>query len=86
MIARPATAVPALSSAVGMGQNIGRPVRAPMVAMLRPMIAITGLWAKLTAITRPRAPISIGTTKCQRRSLRRSAERPTSNMNTPASR
>ncbi|MNG28839.1 hypothetical protein D3C84_1141630 [compost metagenome] len=71
---------------MGIGQNIGRPVRAPMVAMLRPTMAIAGLCAKLTAISRPTAPISIGTTRCQRRSLRRSAERPTSSMNTPASR
>ncbi|MNT01918.1 hypothetical protein D3C72_1364050 [compost metagenome] len=72
--------------AVGTGQNIGRPVSAPMVAMVKPRIAMAGLAAKFTAITRPIAPISIGTTKCQRRSLRRSAERPTTSMNTAASR
>ncbi|MCY1438337.1 hypothetical protein D9M71_545310 [compost metagenome] len=71
---------------MGIGQNIGRPVSAPMVAIDRPRIAMAGLAAKFTAISRPMAPISIGTTRCQRRSLRRSAERPHRIMNTPASR
>ncbi|MNY61222.1 hypothetical protein D3C86_1978810 [compost metagenome] len=57
-----------------------------MVAMVRPRIAMAGLAAKFTAISSPSAPINIGTTKCQRRSWRRSAERPTISMNTAASR
>ncbi|MNP16794.1 hypothetical protein D3C76_1092020 [compost metagenome] len=48
-------------------------------------MAIGGLPAKFTAISKPMAPISMGTTRCQRRSLRRSAERPQTIMNTPAS-
>ncbi len=47
----------------------------------RPRLSLT-----LAAMHRPAAPISNGITKCQRRSPRRSAERPINTMNTAAAR
>ena len=72
--------------AVGNGQNIDRPASAPMVARVRPSMDNQTTPPLLAASSKPATPINSGNTTCQRRSPRRSPERPTQTMKKQAAR